>query len=195
MPSAPFYIRWVCALAAAAPACVGSHAAGLQHDLFARPALQALKPEQPQSVKTVAPAPPPPEWKPELKAIITGGGTAMVNVEGRIVQMGQEMDGYRLVGVEERRAIFVRDKVRYTLLLNAVKGADAPAGGVTAGAAPVAGSAVKPGHAQPENEVKASGGPVGLGTLRTSDVLREPGIVQSEAARAPAANPASRVGG
>ena len=191
MTSARLYIQWVCALAAAAPACVGSHAAGLQHDLFARPALQALKPEQPQSVKTVAPAPPPPEWKPELKAIITGGGTAMVNVEGRIVQMGQEIDGYRLVEVEERRATFVRDKVRYTLLLNAVRSAEAPSGSATA----PAGGAVKPADAPAGSEIKAGGTPAGLGTLRTSDVLREPAAAQTESARAPAVKAAERIGG
>jgi hypothetical protein len=143
--------RWVLhahVLACAVAAGSGTHAASLQHDLFERPPLEALKPVQPQTVKTVTPAPPPAEWKPELRAIITGSGTAMVNVEGRIVQMGQEIDGYRLAEVRERHATFIRDKVRYTLYLNPVRAADAP---------PVA--------------VKAADAPSAIGHVRTSDVI------------------------
>lgn len=182
------YLRpfWLCAAVAsyAAP----GHAAGLQHDLFARPALEALKPGQSQSVKTVTPAIPPPEWKPELRAIIAGAGTAIVNVEGRIVQMGQEMDGYRLVEVQERRAIFVKDKVRYTLLLNAVKGADAPTG---AGSVRTAESATSGENRNP----RGSDAPAGLGSLKASDVLGDPRAGQPEAPRSPAATSVARQGG
>ena len=189
----PRYLSVFCVCAAIAASAAPVHAAGLQHDLFARPPLEALKPEQPQSVKTVTPAIPPPEWKPELRAIIAGAGTAIVNVEGRIVQMGQEMDGYRLVEVQERRATFVRDKVRYTLLLNAVKGADAPAGSGSAKAAePTTGSdAVKGGE---NRSLKGGDTPAGLGSLKTSDVLGDPRPAQPDAPRTPAAT-AARQGG
>jgi hypothetical protein len=147
MPSRAFIRFWTCTLAGALAAAT-TESTALQHDLFARPPLEALKPAQPEPVKTITPAAPPPEWKPELKAVITGGGTAMVNVEGRIVQMGQEMDGYRLVEIQERRATFVKDKVRYTLHLNAVvkaDGAAAPkAADAVAGVGSVKASAVLP---------------------------------------------------
>lgn len=121
------------------------HAATLQHDLFSRPSLDTLKPAQQETVKAVtppAPPPEPPEWKPELKAIISGGGSALVNVGGRIFRIGQDVDGYRLVEVQERQATFVKDKVRYTLVLNATKAARPPTGGVKAGSAPAAPAAV-----------------------------------------------------
>ena len=147
-------------LAAASPA-----AQALQHDLFDRPAPEALKPAAGTPVKTVTPPPPPPEWKPELRAIIRGAGSAMVNVEGRIVQMGQEMDGYRLIEVQDRTATFVRDKVRYTLALKAIVGAEAAPAAPKAAEAPPAGS--RPADSSPP-------APRGLGTLRTSDVISSP---------------------
>jgi hypothetical protein len=161
-----------CALTAAMSTAPCSQGASLQHDLFARPPLEQLKQEQPQTVKTVAAAPVP-EWKPELKAIITGGGTALVNVEGRIVQMGGEIDGYRLVEVRERRAIFVRDKVRYTLVLNAVKAADGQSGTATGTATAT-----------------------GIGSVKTSDVLPQTAPVKPEASSLPppAAKPPERGG-
>lgn len=130
------------ALAAALSTVPCSHGATLQHDLFARPTLEELKPRQSQTVKTMTATIPTPDWKPELKAIITGGGTAIVNVEGRILHMGQEIDGYRLVEVQERRAIFVRNKTRHTLVLNAVKAANAPGGATSPGIAGVKASDV-----------------------------------------------------
>ena len=141
----------ICALAAAASTAL---AGPLTHDLFKRPPLESLKPAQAESVKTVTPAPPP-EWKPELRAIIAGNGTALVNVEGRIVQMGQEIDGYKLVEVQERRVTFVRDKVRYTLVLNAFKSGDA--------AAPA--KAPEPAAASPS---------AGIGTVKAADVVSKP---------------------
>ena len=128
------------AFAVAAPL----QAATLQHDLFDRPALEALKPVAGAAVKTASPPPVPPEWKPELRAIIRGGGSPMVNVEGRIVQMGQEIEGYRLVELQEREATFVKDKVRHTLVLKGVKAADAPSP-VTTPAEPAPVAAKQPG--------------------------------------------------
>ena len=95
----------------------------------------------------------------------------MVNVEGRIVQMGQEMDGYRLIEVQDRTATFVRDKVRYTLALKAIGAAEA---------APVA---PKVAEATPTASTPADSSPPaprGLGTLRTSDVLSSPIASRSE---------------
>ena len=191
MASRARFLLWMCAFAAAAPAAVGSHAASLQHDIFARPPLEALKPEGAQPVKTVTPALPPPEWKPELRAIITGGGTAMVNVEGRIVQMGQEIDGYRLVEVHQRRATFVKDKVRYTLALGEVRAPGAAAAAPAVAPAP----ASAPANAAPPAPPTAPGLPVappaaapglsGIGSVKASDVL----------SRGPAGAPDSRIPG
>ena len=153
-------------LAAAPPA-----AQALQHDLFARPALDALKPASGAPVKTVTAPPPPTEWKPELRAIIRGAGGAMVNVEGRIVQMGQEMDGYRLVDVQDRTATFVREKVRYTLALKSLRPAEA---------APAVAKPVEAPTASSKTAEAAPGEPRGLGTLKTSDVLSGPIAARAE---------------
>lgn len=128
-------------LAAIVAATPQLYAATLRHDLFSRPSLETLKPAQPEPVKALtppAPPPKPPEWKPELTAIISGGGSALVNVEGRILRIGQELDGYRLVEVQERQAIFVKDKVRYTLVLNHTKAKRTPTDSVKPAAAPAA---------------------------------------------------------
>jgi hypothetical protein len=105
-----------------------SHAAGPQHDVFQRPKPRGLKQQEPESVKTQKASAAPVEWKPGLRAIIRGGGNAWVNVEGRILQVGQEMNGFRLVNVEERRAVFVKDDVRYTLDLPDVRSASRASG-------------------------------------------------------------------
>jgi hypothetical protein len=102
-------------------AALPAHAAGPQHDVFERPKPRTLKQQDAETVKTLKPAPAPIEWKPELRALISGGETAWVNVEGRILQVGQDIDGFRLVEVQERSAVFVKDNARYTLDLPAVK--------------------------------------------------------------------------
>ena len=145
----------------------------LQHDLFARPALEALKPSSGAPVKTLTAPPPPPEWQPELRAIIRGAASAMVNVEGRIVQMGQEIDGYRLVELHDRTATFVKDKVRYSLVLKPLKA------GEPAPPAPAKAAAEAP----PARTAEAAPGePRGLGALKLSDVISSPLVTRAEAA-------------
>lgn len=127
-------LRWrvlACGLLAGAALPSMSLASGPQHDVFERPKPRVLKQQEAESVKTQKPLAPV-EWKPELKAIIQGGGNAWVNVEGRILQVGQDMDGFRLVAVEERRAFFLKDEVRYTLDLRDVKAAAVTSKGIRA---------------------------------------------------------------
>jgi hypothetical protein len=173
-------------------------AATLQHDLFARPALESLKPVQSEPVKTVKPVPPS-EWKPELRAIITGGGSTIVNVEGRIVQIGQEIDGYRLIEVKDRRATFVKDKVRYTLDLSEVKGAGAPAAALSAPAvapAPPAAAPSAPAAPTAPPAPSAQSGPSGMGSVKAFDVLSKSGssVPEARAADDDRKSPARRGG-
>lgn len=92
--------------------CV-AHAAGLpalQHDPFARPSLVAIAAPAPG---VSAPAEPP--WQPVLSAVLVAGNKSLANVDGFVVQVGQEINGYRLVEVSETGAVLVNKKQRLTL--------------------------------------------------------------------------------
>jgi hypothetical protein len=50
-----------------------------------------------------------------LLATVVAGDDSMANVGGVTVKLGEELDGYRLVEVSERRAVFERDGKRRVL--------------------------------------------------------------------------------
>jgi hypothetical protein len=68
----------------------------LANDPFLRPGLVELAPAE-----AVAPL--------ELRAVLSAGDDSLVDVGGRIVRVGDEVSGYRLVGVSEDSALFERD--------------------------------------------------------------------------------------
>lgn len=86
-------------VAASARAGDGAPLAPLAHDPFMRPALV----EHP-------PAPAQPESAPplELRAILAAGSASSVDVGGRIVHVGEEIEGFRLTAVSEDGAVFER---------------------------------------------------------------------------------------
>lgn len=86
--------------------------AGLRHDPFARPALAAPLANGGQPAPIGAK-----EWRPQLRAVIVAGKSSMVNVEGTIVSLGELIDGFRLTGVEDRKAVFMKDGVRVELTM------------------------------------------------------------------------------
>ena len=45
----------------------------------------------------------------------------MVNVEGTIVSLGGQIDGFRLTGVEDRKAVFTKDGARVELTMGGEK--------------------------------------------------------------------------
>ena len=97
-------------------------AQGVQHDLFARPATaQPARPGQGPGVAQKA----APIWKPEVKAVLVAGSDSFANVDGIVVRVGGEIDGYRLVEVRQQEVVFMKDKQRYTLPLRAVQAAQA----------------------------------------------------------------------
>lgn len=101
------YAAWVMA---------GNPDAGLRHDPFARPNL-ALAPASAAQASEV----PAKEWKPQLRAVVVAGKSSMVNVEGTIVSLGGQIDGFRLTSVEERKAVFMKDGARVELTLGGEK--------------------------------------------------------------------------
>lgn len=152
-----------CAAIVLAQLCAPAHAQAqsLRHDVFARPVLDTM---QPASGGGAGQAAPKPAWNPVLRAVIVAGRDSLANVDGSIVRIGAQIDGYRLVQVREHEAVFLKDKQRYTLTLADIKGADAAAGAPAAGtgkttAAPV--QAADTGGANPpaaEPPVQGTGG-------------------------------------
>ena len=98
------YAAWVMA---------GEVDAGLRHDPFARPDL-AMAPASGAQASELAAK----EWKPQLRAVIAAGKSSMVNVEGTIVSLGGQIDGFRLTRVEEGKAVFMKDGVRVELTMS-----------------------------------------------------------------------------
>lgn len=101
------YAAWVTA---------GDPDAGLRYDPFARPNL-ALAPASAAQASEVAAK----EWRPQLRAVMLAGKSSMVNVEGTIVSLGGKIDGFRLIGVEERKATFMKDGARVELTMSGEK--------------------------------------------------------------------------
>ena len=58
-----------------------------------------------------------PVLKAELRAVMVGGARPLVNLGGTILGIGDSVDGFRLVEVRERSAVFVRDGNRVELPL------------------------------------------------------------------------------
>lgn len=96
----------VCAMAANADP-------GLRHDPFARPIIE------PTPTAAAAPgATGASEWKPQLRAVMLARSVSMVNVGGTIVRVGGQIDGFRLIRVAERKAVFMKDGVRVELTMD-----------------------------------------------------------------------------
>ncbi len=86
----------------------------LEHDPFARPA--ALAGAAPGSGASRASA--ASLGSAELRATVVAGSESMANVDGVIVKMGEELNGYRLVEVGDRRAVFEREGARRILYMD-----------------------------------------------------------------------------
>jgi len=80
---------------------------GLKHDPFARPTL-ALE----------APPGAPEPWSPSRIGIVMAGKKSAVNVDGDLIRIGEDKDGYRLVRVGEREAVFTRGGKRIVISID-----------------------------------------------------------------------------
>lgn len=141
-------VGWMMATTALAVEPAASRA--LRHDPFSRSMIRQLVhktsiegPRQivpgrpadgapaPQAAATsaAAPASPPPapiaatEPLPVLRALLRGGSRPMANVDGRLLEIGESIDGLRLVEIGEYSAVFVKGRQRIELALG---GAAAP---------------------------------------------------------------------
>ena len=79
---------------------------GIQHDPFSRPPLRAAG----RGVEAGDNADASPVG-PDLRITLVSNGKRLANVGGRIIGIGEQLDGYTLVAVHEDRAEFVwRDR-------------------------------------------------------------------------------------
>jgi len=71
-----------------------------------------------------APAAPVAAWAPHLRGLMVAGKRSMVDLEGVMLTLGDSVDGYRLIKVGEREAVFVKKGVQVVLRLTPEKEPD-----------------------------------------------------------------------
>lgn len=57
-------------------------------------------------------------WQPELRATMRSSKGSMVNIGGEIIAIGEQIDGFRLLEVQERTAIFDKGGQHYPVSLD-----------------------------------------------------------------------------
>ncbi|MDH3314338.1 MAG: hypothetical protein OER43_01005 [Gammaproteobacteria bacterium] len=108
----------------------------LRHDPFTRPNFDAPPPAS--LVRSAGNAPETGKGPPvnmELRGIVIADGSAMVDVNGKLMSVNDSYEGYRLIKIEERKAVFIRNGTTLDLVL--------AAGGSKEGAGPE-GEAARP---------------------------------------------------
>ena len=94
----------------------------LQHDPFVRPAV-GLVPGNAPSAVTAGRGKAAPEGKPKLnlQAVLVAGSHSIANVDGVMVRVGESINGYRLLEVEHRSAVFEKNGAKFTLGIGGTK--------------------------------------------------------------------------
>ena len=105
--------RILCAGLACLPGLVLAQAEGLKHDPFARPALAPRPAAAAGDADKAAPAP----WNPQLRAVMVTGANSLVDIDGTVVPLQGQIDGHRLVEVNEESAVLLKGGKRMKLWL------------------------------------------------------------------------------
>jgi hypothetical protein len=94
----------------------------LQHDPFVRPAV-GLVPGTAASAATPGRAKAAPEGKPRLnlQAVLVAGSHSIANVDGVMLRVGESINGYRLLEVQHRSAVFEKNGAKFTLGIGGTK--------------------------------------------------------------------------
>ena len=94
----------------------------LQHDPFVRPAVGQVpgtgsSAATPGRVKAAA------EGKPKLnlQAVLVAGSHSIANVDGVMLRVGESINGYRLLEVQHRSAVFEKNGAKFTLGIGGTK--------------------------------------------------------------------------
>lgn len=78
-------------------------------DPFVRP--------QTESLVRATPAPIEPGPTFTLRALLVAGDASLANVDGTILALGDELDGYRLISVTQEETLFEKGSKRYRIFL------------------------------------------------------------------------------
>ena len=94
----------------------------LQHDPFVRPSV-GLVPDNAPSAASAGRVKAAPEGKPKLnlQAVLVAGSHSIANVDGVMVRVGESINGYRLLQVEHRSAVFEKNGAKFTLGIGGTK--------------------------------------------------------------------------
>ncbi|MDJ0776551.1 MAG: hypothetical protein QNJ85_01730 [Gammaproteobacteria bacterium] len=101
-----------CLLLATATAADAAELQQLRHNPFSRPEIVNEPPPPPPPPVTVSEEP-----ELELSATLVSKVAPMVVVNGELLEIGEDIDGLRLVAVAEGRATFERDGRKFTFEL------------------------------------------------------------------------------
>lgn len=109
----------VVAVAAPAPVDTGP---SLRQDPFRRPQIGpngVVVVRNPAEEREGAPAViEPPPWQPDLRGVMLAGADSIANVDGTILRIGEAIDGWRLLRVDDGRATFAKAGRQTTLSMN-----------------------------------------------------------------------------
>jgi len=86
-----------------------------RHDPFARPDLAGL------AAAAASGSVAAPTWQPRLRAVVMAGPRSMVLIDDEVVELGVDVNGYRLIRVLPDKAIFVRDGRRVVIAIGAAR--------------------------------------------------------------------------
>jgi hypothetical protein len=94
----------------------------LQHDPFVRPAVGLLQGHA-SSAATPGRVKAAPEAKPKLnlQAVLVAGPQSIANVDGVMLRVGDSINGYRLLEVAHRSAVFEKNGAKFTLGIGGTK--------------------------------------------------------------------------
>jgi hypothetical protein len=89
--------------------------AQVRRDPFARPAAAVLTPAADSAAASATAAPAAP---PRLRAVLFEPGKSLVNIDGRILAVGDSFDDYRIAAIGERSATLIRRGIRSVIVLD-----------------------------------------------------------------------------
>lgn len=87
----------------------------LQHDPFVRPAVGLVPANASSAAAGGVKAAPEGKPKLSLQAVLVAGPQSIANVDGVMVRVGESINGYRLLEVEHRSAVFEKNGAKFTL--------------------------------------------------------------------------------